>query len=43
LKEFKIDKNRDFLMKRMGHISQLAGVKRYELIDGRARGTSFPG
>jgi hypothetical protein len=38
LKEFNIYKNREFLLKRMGDISQLAGVKRYEFIDGKAKG-----
>lgn len=38
MKEFEIKKNRVFLMKRMGNISQLAGVKRYELMDGKAKG-----
>lgn len=38
MKEFEIVKNREFLTKRMGDISQLAGVKRYELLDGKAKG-----
>ena len=38
MRSFKIDKSREFLMKRMGDISQLAGTKRYELIDGKAKG-----
>lgn len=38
MKTFEINKNHDFLMKRMGDISQLAGLKRYEMLDGKARG-----
>lgn len=38
MQEFKINDNREFLMKRMGQISQLAGAKRYEFIDGKAKG-----
>lgn len=38
MKKFEIKKDREFLLKRMGDISQLAGLKRYELTDGRAKG-----
>jgi hypothetical protein len=38
MKEFKIKKDRAFLMKRMGDISQLAGVKRMEFTEGKAKG-----
>jgi hypothetical protein len=38
MKDFFINMNRDYLMKRMGDISQIAGVKRYEFIDGKAKG-----
>jgi len=35
---FVIPKNRDFLMARVGDISLIAGIKRYEFIDGKAKG-----
>lgn len=38
MKEFEIKKDRAFLMKRMGDLSQLSGVKRYQLVDGKAKG-----
>lgn len=38
MKDFEIRRDREFLMKRMGDISQLAGAKRYELLDGKAKG-----
>jgi hypothetical protein len=38
IKEFSINKNKQFLLKRMGNMSQLASVKKYELTDGKAKG-----
>jgi len=38
MNNFKIKKDRQFLMQRMGDISQLAGAKTYELTQGRAKG-----
>ncbi len=38
MKPFSIPNDRKHLMQRMGDISQLAGVKRYELSDGKAKG-----
>ena len=38
MKSFTIKNDRQFLMRRMGDISQIAGTKRYELIDGKAKG-----
>ena len=38
VKKFEIPKDRRYLMSRMGDISQLAGCKRYEFIDGKAKG-----
>lgn len=38
MKDFEIKKDRTFLMKRMGDISQLSGLKRYHLADGKAAG-----
>jgi len=38
MKAFSIPNDRAHLMQRMGDISQLAGVKRYELADGKAKG-----
>ena len=38
MKEFVINQNREYLMKHMGDISQLASTKRYELTDGKAKG-----
>ena len=38
MKPFVINKNRDFLMKRIGDISQIAGLKRYSFTEGKAKG-----
>ena len=38
MKPFPIPPDRTHLMQRMGDISQLAGLKRHELADGKARG-----
>lgn len=38
MKHFAIRHDRNYLMQRMGDLSQLAGVKRYELSDGKAKG-----
>lgn len=38
MKEFVIRRDRKHLMQRMGDVSQLAGAKRYELADGKAKG-----
>lgn len=38
MKSFDIPRDRSHLMQRLGDISQLAGVKRYELSDGKAKG-----
>jgi hypothetical protein len=38
MKNFNPIINRDYLMKRMGDPSQLAGTRRYELLEGRAKG-----
>ena len=39
-KEFEIKKDKEYLLKRMGDISQLAGIKQYELTDGKAKGVA---
>ena len=38
MKEFLTYRNRDFLAKRIGDISQIAGIKQYELLNGKSRG-----
>jgi hypothetical protein len=38
MRDWRPPSNRDFLMKRMGDLSQLAGTKRYEFLEGRAKG-----
>ncbi len=38
MKDFVIQNDRKHIMQRMGDVSQLAGAKRYELIDGKAKG-----
>ena len=38
MKEFQINTEKDFLRKRLGHMTQLCGVKRYRLSEGRADG-----
>ena len=38
MKEFTFPHDRKFLMQRMGDISQLAGIKRYVMSDGKAQG-----
>lgn len=38
MKQWKANLDKDFLLKHMGSVSQLAGVKRYEFTDGRAKG-----
>ena len=38
MKEWSPKTDKSFLMKHMGNISQLAGIKRYEMLDGRAKG-----
>lgn len=38
MKTFAIPRERAYLMQRMGDVSQLAGAKRYELADGKAKG-----
>lgn len=38
MKEWKVSTDKNFLLKHMGAISQLAGIKRYHLAEGRGRG-----
>jgi hypothetical protein len=40
VKAFNLIQDRSFLMKRVGDISQIAGLKRYELADGKAKGVA---
>ena len=38
MKDFILNNNKEFLRKRLGSMSQLAGIKRYRLSEGRADG-----
>ena len=38
MKDFNLNKDKSFLRKRLGHMTQLCGIKRYRLSEGRADG-----
>ena len=42
MKNWKINTDKEYLLKHMGSVSQLAGIKRYHLAEGRGTGHGEP-